>query len=85
MIVLRRLWDADGCGPMIVVMDRGSEGCGPVAAMEVSFLFFFFLFSFLLCLVLLGSDWAPIVRWSLVVNHGAQVGAWIEGVTVRFG
>ena len=46
MIVLRRLWDADGCGLMIVVMDRGSEGCGPMAAMEVSFLFFFF---FLFC------------------------------------
>ena len=24
-------------------------------------------------------------RWSLVVNHGAQVGAWIEGVMVQFG
>ncbi|KAK9997717.1 hypothetical protein SO802_022403 [Lithocarpus litseifolius] len=27
MIVLRRLWGADGCGPVILVMDRGSDGC----------------------------------------------------------
>ena len=50
MIVLRRLWDADGCGPVIVVMDHGSDG-----GMEI---FFFFWF----CVVLLGSDWAPIVQ-----------------------
>ena len=43
MIVLQRLWDANGCGPMIVVMDCGFDGCGPMAAMEVSFFFFFFL------------------------------------------
>ena len=85
MIVLRRLWDADGCGLMIVVMDRGSEGYGLVAVMEVSSFSVFFFFFFWFCLVLLGSDWAPIVRWSLVVNHGARVGAWIEGVVVRFG
>ena len=41
MIVLRRLWDADGCVPVIVFMDRGSDGCGPVAAIS-SFSFFFF-------------------------------------------
>ncbi|KAL0012090.1 hypothetical protein SO802_007198 [Lithocarpus litseifolius] len=34
MIVLRRLWDADGCGPVIVVMDRGFDSCDPVVAME---------------------------------------------------
>ena len=41
---LCRLWDADGCGSVIVVMDRGSDGCGPVAAMEVSSFFFLFFF-----------------------------------------
>ena len=41
MIVLRRLWDADSCGPVIMVMDRGSDGCGPVATMEVSAFFSF--------------------------------------------
>ena len=41
--MLRQLWDADGYGSMIVVMDRGSDGCGPMAAMEVSsFSFLFF-------------------------------------------
>uniref|UniRef100_A0A7N2R3X3 Uncharacterized protein n=1 Tax=Quercus lobata TaxID=97700 RepID=A0A7N2R3X3_QUELO len=35
MIVLRRLWDADGCGLVIVFMDRGSDGYGPMAAMEL--------------------------------------------------
>ena len=49
MIVLRRLWDADGCVPVIVFMDRGSDGCGPVAAIS-SLSFFFFL-------VLRGSSW----------------------------
>ena len=48
MIVLRRLWDADGCVPVIVFMDRGSDGCGPVAAIS-SFSFFF--------VVLRGSSW----------------------------
>ena len=28
---------------------------------------------------------ALMFRQSSVVNHGAQVGAWIEGVVVRFG
>ena len=43
MIVLRRLWDANGCGLVIVVMDRGSDGCGLVAMMEVSsFSLYFF-------------------------------------------
>ena len=36
MIMLRRLWDADGCGLVIVVMDRGFDGCGLVVAMEAS-------------------------------------------------
>ena len=36
MIVLRRLWDADGCGLVIVVMDHGFDGCGLVVAMEAS-------------------------------------------------
>ena len=58
MIVLRRLWDADGCVPVIMFMDRGSDGCGPVAAIS-SFSFSFF---FWFCVVLLGSDWAPIMR-----------------------
>ena len=60
MIVLRRLWDADGCVPVIVFMDRGSDGCGPVAA--ISSFSFFFLFFLWFCVVLLGSDWAPIMR-----------------------
>ena len=28
---------------------------------------------------------ALMFRQSLVVNHGAQVGVWIEGVVVQFG
>ena len=28
---------------------------------------------------------ALMFRQSLVVNHGARVGAWIEGVVVQFG
>ena len=43
MIVLRQLWNADGCGLVIVVMDRGFDGCGLVAMMEVSsFSLYFF-------------------------------------------
>ena len=51
---LCRLWDADGCGSVIVVMDRGSDGCGPVAAMEVSSFFFFFFCSAWFCLCPIG-------------------------------
>ena len=45
--LLRRLWDAVGYGPVIVVMDRGSDGCGLVAAMEVFFFLFFSAWFFL--------------------------------------
>ena len=54
MIVLRQLWAADGCGPVIVVMDRGSDGYGPMVAMEVSFFFFSFFFFFFSAWVFLG-------------------------------
>ena len=47
MIVLRRLWVADGFGPM--------------AAMKVSSSSSFFIFLFF-CVVLLGFNWAPILR-----------------------
>ena len=41
---------------MIVVMDRGSNGCGSVAAMEVSSFSFSFFSSSSFCVVLLGSN-----------------------------
>ena len=49
MIVLRRLWDADGCGLVIMVMDRGFDGCGLIVAMKASSSSSF--------LVLRGSSW----------------------------
>ena len=96
MIVLRQLWDADGCGSVIVVMDRGSDGCGLVAAMEVSSSFFFFF------LVLRGSSWVRLGSdratelggqpWSMgrSVDQRSRGPTWFVGffglwVVVRFG
>ena len=65
-------------------MDRGSDGCGLVAAMEVSFLFFFF---FLFCYAwfflgpigLRSCDGA----WWSTMEHGSEHGSkesWSDSV-----
>ena len=77
MIVLRQLWDADGCGPVIVVMVRGSVGYGLVGVLEVSYFsvfFFFFFGSAWFFLGLIGLQSCDGAWWS-TMEHGSERGS----------